>query len=187
MTTPKVGEVIRAPGRLCVNPTDLNLDYPFGGEDFGVVKSISVKPRHISYPITAEEYGNEIFDIVWCGENWLLGAVLRNYDPVAISKLFPNCFSGSQNNPVIIHNADDTYRAGHLINGAGRGVKLLFVPDASSRDFFCLFYNALPLVEETAEFNLSLSVDMGLFVYFYAVQDEQKRIVRIAMKDDLVL
>jgi hypothetical protein len=182
---PNIINIKRIPGKLCFNPTDLSLAYPHGGTGLGVVNSVSVKPYASYYPIKAEEFGLETVDYIFGGESWVLGAILRSFDADAIDKLF---MGGSKANAgALIQNPiGDTQRAGILMSAAN-SIKLLFSPDDTIRQPFVIFYNAVPLIDETAEMNFELELDWSVGVLFAGIRDADNRIVAAGLKGDFVL
>ena len=183
MSIPNIDDILRVPGRLCIDPTNLAIAYPHGGIGIGVIRNILVKQASVSYSVTAEEFGKETVDMVYGGETWVLGAVLRSYDKDAIQKLFPNTSLGVSGQRVISHPG--ATREGHLLSS--RTVKLLFSPDDTTNHPMVLLHKAAPLVEETAEFNLSLAQELGLAIMFVGLRDASNRVIAIGIGSDLTL
>jgi hypothetical protein len=184
---PNVINVRRVPGRLCFNTTDLSIAYPHGGTGLGVIKELKVKPSKSYYPIKAEELGNEIVDYIDGGESWIIGCLLRSFDKDAILKLFPSAEIGSQTQEALIkHPAVNTaIRAGNL--ASTRGIKLLFSPDDTIRQPFVIFYNAIPLVDETAEMNLEVEIDWTIGMIFSGIRDSAGKVMAMGFKGDFSL
>lgn len=182
-----IQNVIRVPGRLCYAPADLSLPFPHGGISLGIIKSIVIKPYKSYHKITAEEFGNETVDYIDGGESWILGAILRSYDKNALKVLFPSAEEGAQTQETIIkYPATNTaIRAGQLMSA--KAVKLLFSPDDTERNPFAIFYNAIPLIDETAEINLQLDIDWSIGVLFAAIRDSNGKAIVIGLKGDFTL
>lgn len=187
MTTPNARNIIRVPGSLCHTPTNLSLPFPHGGTALGIMKMPIIRPFKTYHKITAEEFGSEVVDIIDGGESWVLGAILRTFDKDAISKLFAVTGAGSQTQETYIQHPDTsgTIRAGTLMST--KGIKLLFSPEDTERHPFALFYNAIPLIEETAEMNFEISVDWSIAVLFAAIRDSNGKSVAIGFKGDISL
>ncbi len=184
MTNPlRVGEIMQAPGRLCVNPTSISgnsSDYPFGGNDLGVVRLLIAYPEQGILKITAEELGGQCVDGILGSENWKIGATLRNFDKIALAILFPNTATGGSGKLYIENKGiNDTVRPGGLLSD--RAVKLMFFPDAPLRDPTLIFYKALPMIDETAGFNFSANLEMTLGIAFQATAESYNNYDRVMM------
>ena len=184
MSLPNVQNALRNKGNFCFNPTDLSLAYPHGGTGLGLINKVVVKPMKTNYMIRAEEFGNEVTDVIDGGQSWLITATLRSFDDNAISKIFPNTSIGSKSKTRVI-NHSGAVRAGSLISS--RSIVLIFSPEDIQRNPMVIFYKALPLIDETSEFNFNLDTEFALGVQFVAIRDNSERVEAIGKRDDLSL
>lgn len=182
-----IENILRVPGRLCYNPTSLTTAYPHGGTGLGVVKTVRVKPYKVYHKITAEEFGSEAIDYVDGGESWILGAILRSFDKDALKLIFPSAVTGTiTQEAVVAHPAADTaIRAGLLMSA--KAVKLLFSPDDPARNPFLILYNAIPLIDESAEINLELDSDFTIGMLFAGIRSSAGKVMAMGLKEDLAL
>lgn len=178
MATADLNQCLQVPGRLVINPSDLSAAYPYGGTDLGAVHNIVARRTSGTFDVTASEYGGAVVESIQGGENWVLGAYLRQYDNDAISTVFPNTATGtSTKRPGVKHwlDAASPVRPGAL--GSARSVKLLFAPYDVDRCRAVYFYRALPRVEETWEMSLSVDTRVEVPVLFVAIPDASLRCV----------
>jgi len=181
--TTDVSQVLRVPGRLCINPTDLATAWPHGGTGLGVVGSIVLEPTSTYQRITAEEFGAEVVDVLDLGETWVLGALCRAWgDNTVLSTLFPSTATGASGDKVV--NYPGSYRAGTLRSSAS--VKLCFTP-RDNRNPGLLLYKALPLVEEASRLRLGAFNELTIPVLFIGIRDSSARQISIGVLGDLSL
>lgn len=179
--------VLRVPGRLCMNPTSLSGSYPWGGTALGVNREISVSPMARYAPIEAEEFGQEIIDQVYLGEQWMLGFILQSYDRDAVTAFFRNSVlagQGSSQKPAI-RFPHAGVRAGTLLSGTAK--KLLFSPDDTDNHPMVYFPRALPMVKETAALNMMLNSPTEIALVVAAIRDTTNRAAIVERKATLTL
>lgn len=188
MATADLNQCLQVPGRLVINPTSLSAAYPYGGTELGAVHQVGVRRTSASFDITATEYGSAIVETVQGGENWVLGAYLRQFDEDAIAAVFPNTSTGATSKRVkVTHWMDDAspVRPGSL--GSARSVKLLFVPYDTDRSRAVYFYRALPRVEEQWEMALAVDARVEVPVLFVAIPDASARVAVVDFLRDITL
>lgn len=144
--------VLASPGNLCVNPTDLSLPFPHGGTALGSVREPFVDAAPSWFDVTAEEYGGQVVESIFCGESFLIRGFLRYDDPDALSTLNPNTKTGARSKAPGIRHWLDAQVAGDTtfypgMKASDRAVKLLFSPLDTSRSKAVLLYRALPRAE----------------------------------------
>ena len=69
MASGNVSKVLRAPGRLVIKPTDLSVEFPYGGIEVGKTKLVVLTSFNTSVRIEGEGLGNEASDILVDGLN----------------------------------------------------------------------------------------------------------------------
>ena len=186
--TPNPKDVLVAvPGRLCVNPTGFGVAYPHGGTAFGIVKAIAIRPGYGYEDVTAEEYGGERVETVATGENWVFAAIMRSWDHDGLSRVFPSEAVGGSGQPLVTPPSlvANTGRAGRLMSAAS--VVLCFSPDSPLHHPGFVMHRALPLLDETAEANLSLARPQELLVVFRAIRNAAGKAVSWGRLADIVL
>lgn len=185
MSAPLARNVLRVPGRLVKNPTDLSSAYPYGGTELGVVRDIEFTPGIGTEHLMAEEFKTSVGTIV-TGHNAVLACVLRSWDNDMLAAVLPNVQTDAFGEVGVLGRVGDGFnRAGYDMET--QAFKLLFAPFAEEQHRFILLHNAVPLIEESQRMRLVLSEEFGLPLMFYASPDSQKRTFTWDLKANLVL
>lgn len=187
MAAPSASSILRVPGTLIWNPTDLGQSEPYGGTYLGEVRDLEFIPQPILRDVFAEELGSTV-DSFYCGEKAVLKAVLRYPDSDAVTQTaFKAVASGSSGIRWLFRPGGTTQntRAGtSLFTKAG---KLLFAARAQSSHPFILMYNALPAFDETIKLQMSLKAEYGMAVVFKGAPDSSDRVYDVAQRQNLTL
>lgn len=173
MAVASSGSIIRVPGRLSWNGTEL-----------GTCRGIRFNPRPHYRDIWAEELG-AVVDSFYVGEGpCTLGAIVRYPDSDMISTVAPKSLTGSA-----IHwlfrpgGTTGNTRAGtSLYSRAGT---LLFTPKASLNHPAIKFYNAVAQIAEDAELRMSMGEEYGLSVRFVGLPDSNGKVYDSGLLSDL--
>lgn len=178
----------KVPGKFCVDPTDLTAAFPHGGERLGESHEGRLILEAPKAPLTAEEYGNEVYEVIHGGEAWSIAGTLRSHDPSTYARIFLNASTGSvSGRPYVEHPG--SVRAGAQLSE--NAVVLCFSPDDKDRHPFVVFYKAIPQTEDTVELALSLGGDEeeGFEVpyVFWATRDDSDRTMVCAPRADITL
>lgn len=184
MATADLTEVLNVPGRLSWNPTSVTTAYPHGGTALGSTRGVLARRAGVYRELRDEAFGSEIYDVVWAGENWALACVFRQYDADAIARLFPNTSTGTTAKRPLV-SSPGSNRPGYLMSNAAG--KLLFSPFAVDRAPSVLFYNAIPLPDETLELSAAFDKRLEYGGVFVATRDSSDRIAKVGFLRDLTL
>lgn len=143
---------MRAPGRICLAPTDLSTAYPHGGTDVGLVRDVRLVRRDFRYPIRGEEFGRrvEFVDAVLAGEGYLLTFASRGWNDAAWNAFLPNTAVGTNGGKRGIQ-FPNARPAGML--ATDQQVALLFSPTEPLAHPAVLFPAAIPLGAEERQFS----------------------------------
>lgn len=186
MTTPNPRNILKIPGRLVANPTDLSAAYPHGGTELGVVRDVVINfGVQVDFPI-AEEFKAPIAAILQA-ENPVLACVLRSWDDAMLSRIWHN-IETSAFGEVGIHGAvsgSGIKRAG--TNLASRAIKLFFSPHAVDQHRAIFLYQAVPLPAETSELQLSIGREFGMALMFRALPDHLGRTYAVDLRQNIDL
>tara|TARA_R100000963_G_C4642949_1_gene106666 strand:- start:1589 stop:2155 length:567 start_codon:yes stop_codon:yes gene_type:complete len=188
MSTAAVRDVLRIPGRLVINPTDITADFPHGGTEMGLTRDAEMRLGISTSLVTAEEWGQVPVEAVYAGESAVFAAVLREWDNDAISNIFPNTGTGTISGDRTIlgrSSGGSVNRAGYLLSN--KSFILLFSPKAIDRHPMVIVRKAVPMVNETASLSLSLAEEFGIGVVFHAIPDSSGRLYDIGKREDLTL
>jgi hypothetical protein len=178
--------VIRAPGRLVVNPTDLGHVYPHGGAEIGRVRAMVV--RSLGGPgfrVMAEGLG-EPSDILKAPQRYVLSFFLRGFDDAALASLWPDQVSVG----------DPSGHATFLVPGLtvpgqsaveDRSRVLLFVPDDVIRAPAILVYRGIPDWADVAEMAFQRQDELGLPMTIECLRDSIGNTLAIGRLADLTL
>lgn len=180
MAIEDVRRVLRVPGRLALDPTDLTLPYPHGGGALGFVREVELAVSIRRVELDAEEYGGEPVDVLYAGATWGLAALLRQWDPDALARIFPAGHVGVSGDRVIDHPG--AVRAGTLM--AATAVRMVFSPDDPAAPGV-LFRRAVPLVAEQAALALALASPLEVPVVFRALRPAVGEAVEVGRLADL--
>lgn len=178
----------KVPGRFCIGPTDLSADFPHGGTALGESyrgRLVYEAPKQV---LTAEERGNQPYEVIHGGESWALAGTLRADPPDTYAKLFLNASTGATSGRPLIE-APGTNRAGEALSG--RAVVLCFAPFEVDRHPFVLLYKAIPLAEDTQELSLNLGGSdeegFGVPYVFLGTLDDSDRLIACGARADITL
>ena len=185
MVAPLAQNMLRIPGKLVKDPTDLDAVYPYGGTELGLVHQVMFKPQAKHYPITAEEWGEQAVEVISGGTSVLFGVTLRGMDNDAYSSVWPDTAAGDPSGDKVVRFRVDNSRAGILLSTLS--MVLLFVPESEMRHRAVIIRDAVPVIAEDAVLNLSPSEEIALDVIFYGRPDSSDRVAEIAYIKDLAL
>lgn len=180
--------VLRLAGTLISGPTNLALDFPYGGTPLGVVSSGRFVFGVTSTEIKVEEYNSSVFDILQSPETAALVAVLRSFDPDALGLVFPVTETGAVTGDAYVDakNEGFPYRPTTKETDAEGPIVLLFAPKEPSHPFIVI-YNAIPMVKAASEIALNAGTDMQVGVAFRALPDANSRLYQWGMKEDITI
>lgn len=187
-------KVLRVPGRLCINPSDLSAVWPHGGTGLGSVRAVMLRRFSGCWPATAEAFGGAPVEYLEAGESWALAATVRTFQDDVVRRIFPSTAAGTVSQRRVV-SAPGTVDAGAWVSG--RSVVLCFTPEgatqaksATAPDVdapFVLIYRALPLIASDVEVPLEGGQDFGIDVVFQGIRDSSGRVMAIGPRVDLSL
>lgn len=191
MAAPSVANIIRVPGRLIWNPSDLGdtsgTPPSFGGTFLGITRDQEFAPDPVIEGIWAEELGAWA-DVLYLGERPLFKAVLRYPDADALSTIMPKAIaSGSSGVHWLFRpggTTENTRAGSSLFGNAG---KLLFAPHAKTAHPMLIMYNAVPALDVAARIQFSLKREWGVAVAFWGTPDSSGRVYDTGQRANLVL
>ena len=143
-TYPSFDELLRVPGHLYHNPTNLASEATWGTLLGYCETGVTWQPSPVFVPLTAEETGEEQTELVYAGAYPLLFAVLKNWNVTAIGRLFPGMADGKA------VKFPGSYKPGKLLK-ASHGAPLLFVPSDQTNNPCLLLQQAVASLLETAK------------------------------------
>lgn len=174
--------VIRAPGRLVVNPTDLTTSYPYGGTEVGLTKTVAVKPLGDPYRVMSEGRG-EITDYLEGDTRWVVGFYLRGFDDDALLLLHPDFAEVGE---ITGHTSFRVPARG--VPGASalpRARKLLYVPDDPINVPAVAIFRGIPDFDNGAEISFQRKQEFGMAMAVECLRDSANRILEIGRLADM--
>lgn len=189
MAAPASGSIIRVPGRLIWNPTNLGTTEPYGGTYLGTCRGIRFNPNPQYREIWAEELGS-VVDEIYVGEGpCTITATVRYPDDDMLTTVAARAIaSGSSGVHWLFRPGGTTSntRAGTSLYDNKVGV-LLFAPRAYVNHPMYILYRAIPMISEDAELKHSLNDEYGLTVKFIGVPSSNGRVYDTGRRANLVL
>ncbi len=155
---PDYTEIIKNSGYLFWNPTDLSKGEAGWGTKLGFVeKGVAWEPGHGFIELDQPETGDEPVIGIYTGNNVKLAANLRNYNALALGRLFPG-LSGTT-----FVKIPNTIKTGtnYYANSSYYG-QLLYVPSDQINHPCLLLQKAVPRIQSTAKVRVS-HVDKMIF------------------------
>jgi len=178
-----VAHVIRATGRIVLDPTNLSAAYPHGGVEIGLVRLCVLQPVVARFRVISEGLG-EATDIV-ASREYVFACVLRGWDDDAIRMLMPGGYAAGSSSQHAVFR-----RPGTTVPGASalsRAMILLFVPDDPIHVPALLIYRAVPDWQQGASINLQRGEEFSLPLRFHCARDSGGKILQLGMLADLSL
>ena len=186
MATARARDVLKIPGKLVKDPTDLAAAYPYGGTELGLYRSVVFNPGMSYRPILAEEHAMAAVEVLVGEMAPTVACTLRSYDDDAIAAIFPQqAAGGTSGHKVISWKATGTGRAGTRVSQSS--MKLLFVPNAPIRHPAIYIPDAMPAIAEDASVALSSGSEWGVNIVFHCRPDATDRLALAGRIVDLTL
>lgn len=189
MAAPITRRSWRIPGKLVKDPTDLTAAYPYGGTELGLVGREELRFRATHAPLTAEEWGEQVYEVIHGGTSLVFACELRGFDQDLVATVFPDTADGSKiitdTREKIIRFRATTSQAGSKLGDSS--FALLFVPDDTKTKPGVLLYDAVPVIAEEAVIGLDPEREVTISVLFYARPDGTDRVGEIAPVKDMTL
>lgn len=124
--------LLRVPGRLCANPVNLTLAFPYGGIDLGLIEGVYARPHRAVKRLKEENLGTTVVGGTDLGEAWAITAGVRALEQGNAAKFGFKTEAGSvSGEPGIVHNP--------VANLVGQPIglfPLLFAPFDELEQFF---------------------------------------------------
>ncbi len=185
MAAPATKNMLRIPGTIVKDPTNLSAAYPYGGTILGLVHQIVFKPMAKSHAQTAEEWGEQVVEVFYGGTSVILAATLRGMDDDAYAAVWPDTETGSPSGEKKVTILTTAGRAGSKLSALS--MKILFVPESAIRHRAVLIRDAIPIVAEDASLAFASSEEIALSVAFLARPDSSDRVAEIGYIKDMTL
>lgn len=186
MSTGNSAKVIRAPGRLVVNPTQAfdGGTFPYGGVDVGRVNACALTSDGNSLQVEAEDLG-EVVDVLEGNQRWAFACFVRGWDADALRLFQPDGYSVGEVSQHAVFSAPGSARTNS--SALGRAVSLVIVPDDPVNVPALLIYRAVPDWTPGSEFAFRRGSELGIPITCQCVRDTSGRYLQIGRLVDLTL
>jgi hypothetical protein len=188
MSAANVLNVIRAPGRLCINPTNAGLQqaFPHGGTALGLAAKIEFRYGYAVEIVRPMTFGRTVTEAVYGGEDAMLAATIRGLDPDMLAALLPNTTAGaSSGTRTVKYSPGDvaTNLPGYLLSN--KQAIICFSPKALDTHPMILLYNAIPILAEDAKLSLSQANEIAISAVFLGTPDSSGRVYAHDRRENL--
>lgn len=174
---------LRVPGRLVVNPTDLEAQFPYGGIEVGRATGCALQAKGEPYLVMHEGTGG-VGDVLEAPHWYVFTANIRGWDDRALEWFAADYFTtGGYTGHALIEIPGDRQAGSSELDHA---LVLLFVPDDAIHSPAVLLYNAVPDLEGQA-LALSRQEELVLPVSFECMDDSEGRLMQVGRLRDLTL
>ncbi len=184
MAAGNVGDILRNPGRVVVNPTNLSNAYPYGGSEIGKTRGVVLQPLGSGFRIEAEGLG-EATDVLESRIEYVVGFVLRGWDKSALQLLFSGGYAAGAVSQRPVWSEPGNVTPGQ--SAYSRGVSLLFVPDDPVNVPALLVYHGVPGWPEGVEVALQRGEEFAFAVALDCLRDSNGNILAVGILADLSL
>lgn len=186
MASASTPSIIRVPGRLIWNPTDLGRAEPYGGTYLGTVREIEFTPNVAYYDVTDEALG-AVTDSIYLGQQpCQLKGTVRYPDEDMLLTAAPDADSSGSQGVHWFFNPSSGLRPGTSLYNTMVG-KLLFAPKAADDHPMIIIYKAMPMISPAAAMRFSRSKEWGLEVIFRGSLDSSGRVYDQGRRGAIVL
>lgn len=186
MVAGNVSQILRVPGRIVIDPTDLSAAYPHGGTEVGHVKMVVIQEvGNPPLPVVSELLAEPI-DVLDGDNEWVCSFFVRGWDDDAVQQLLPGGYSAGSVSGHSLFSVPGSRTPGQSAIDADE-VIVLFVPDspATARGF--ILYRAVPVLSDGAELLFQRNEELGLPIMLHCMRDANDNILAIGHFADLSL
>lgn len=184
MASGNVARVLRAPGTVYINPTNLGEDAPNYGTEIGKTNVVAMQTLGTQFRVWSEGYG-EATDILEANHEVVVSMFVRGWDDDAVELLLPDGYELGAT------SGHATFAIpGSAVPGASalaRAVSVLYIPDDVLQVPALLVYRGVPDWTEGAELAFQRGSELGLPISFDCLRDGNDNILRIGRLADLSL
>lgn len=185
MAAGNASRILRAPGRLVVNPSDLSLAYPYGGTEVGKTRLAVLQSLGTGYRVECEGLGGEASDILEGPARYVFSCFLRGWDDDAVETLFAdNHVAGDVSGHAVLREPFARISGSSALP---RAVSLLYVPDDPINAPACLIYRGVPDFSDGAELAWQRGEELGIPLAVECVRGVTGKIVEVGRLADLSL
>lgn len=186
MASGNSARVIRAPGRLVINPT-VAFDggtYPYGGTEVGKSNLCVLQSLGSSFRVESEGLG-EASDILEGNNHWVFTCLLRGWDDDAVLQLLSGGYQAGTVTQHSVFHVPGSRTPGQ--SALSRAVILAYIPDDPLHVPGVLIYRGIPDWTEGAEIAFQRRSELGIPLSLDCMRDVNGNTLRIGRIHDLPL
>jgi len=177
--------VLRAPGKLVVNPSDLALDYPYGGVEVGKTRLVVLASFGSAVRIECEGLGGDASDVLERTNRYVFSCFLRGWDDDAVEQFFADNFvQGSVSGHALFREPGVRAPGASALS---RAVALLYVPDDAVHNPSALIYRGVPDWSDGAELAFQRGEELGIPLAVDCLRGATGKIIEVGRLVDLTL
>ena len=184
MATGDVARILRAPGTVYLNPTDLSAASPYGGTAVGHTNLCALQPLGTPFRVEYESLG-EAGDILEPNNAYVFVCFIRGWDDDAVNLfLHGEHEDGSTTQHAVFAEPGDSTPGESMLS---RAVTLLYVPDDLIHVPGLIVYRGVPHWTEGSELAFQRGTELGIPLTLECVRDENGNTLRMGRFADLSL
>lgn len=184
MAASSAARIIRAPGRLVADPTNLTVAYPHGGTELGLVRLVIVQPLGSPFRVESEGLG-EATDVLDGPEHYVFGCMLRGWDDDAVQTCLADHYTaGAISGHALFSAPGNAHPGGSAIP---RAHAFLYVPDDVVNVPAVILYRGIPDWSDGAEMAMQRGDELGLAISIECLRNDDGHILQIGRMADLSL
>jgi hypothetical protein len=185
MAAGDVARVIRAPGRIVVNPTDAFATgtFPYGGAEIGKTNLCVLHPQGTAFRVRYESLG-EIGDVLNASNTYLFSCFLRGWDDDAVRLMLAG---GHETGMSSQHAVYAVPREVPGTSALGRAVIIAYVPDDPIHVPGVLIYRGVPDWSDGAQLAFQRGTELGIPLVVECLRNQAGSVLRVGRLVDLGL
>lgn len=184
MAAGSAAQLLRVPGRMVIDPTDLSVVYPYGGTEIGLVRQVVVQPLGTGLRVTSEPLGDAT-DVLEADTRHVVACFVRGWNDDALRLLFPDQYDAGAISGHAVYTVPNRVRPGS--STLSRARRFLYVPDDVVRAPALLVDRGLPDWSPGAELAFQRGAELGLPLAVECIRTAAGRILSIGRLADLTL
>lgn len=169
MGAPSQTSVVRGPGLLIVNPTDLTSPPYYGGTCLGATRAHEYDLLDDEIVVPAEEWAGAVSEGLEVQRGIAFYAILRSFDADAVAAMFANTSTGTSGGKVVNGSVQGSVRSGHL--RSARVKKLLLAPNDATNGEAVIVYKAMPYFLPGDKTRLSILGEINFGTVWHSLPD----------------
>ena len=186
MAAGSIATIMRAPGRIVINPTTsfATTAYPYGGTEIGKANLCALAPLGTPFRIESEALG-EATDILEGNNRYAFSCFIRGMDDDAKELMMAGGYEVGSVTQHAVWAEPGTKTPGQ--STLSRAVILAYVPDDILHVDGLLIYRGIPGWSEGSELTFQRGEELGMPLTVDCLRDANANLVRIGRMADLSL